>query len=76
MEVQTVNQEKLKEQLLNIIASGLNARAIARHTGISYDLIVKFKNNKLYLCQSDADKLESYLDKVVIPQQKNDVIGE
>lgn len=65
---QTVNQEKLKEQLLHIIDSGLNARAIARHTGISYDLLAKYKKGRLYLCPSDADKLQAYLDKVVIPQ--------
>ena len=65
----TVNQEELKHQLLHIIGSGLNARAIAKHTNISYDLLAKSKRGKLYLCPSDAEKLKAYLDKVVIPQQ-------
>lgn len=63
-----MNQEELKEQLLHIIGSGLNARAIARHSGISYDLLAKYKKGRLYLCPSDAIKLKAYLDKVVIPQ--------
>lgn len=64
-----MNQENLKEQLLYIIDSGLNARAIAKHTGISYDLLAKYKRGKLYLCPSDAEKLKAYLDKVVIPRE-------
>ena len=63
-----MNQEKLREQLLQIIDSGLNARAIAKHTKITYDILAKYKQGKLYLCPSDADKLKAYLDKVVIPQ--------
>lgn len=62
-----MNQEELKEQLLRIIDSGLHARAIAKYTGISYDLLAKYKRGKLYLCPSDAEKLKDYLDKVVIP---------
>lgn len=63
-----MNQEELKEQLLRIIDSGLNARAIAKHTKISYDLLAKFKKDKLLLCPRDAKTLKKYLDKVVIPQ--------
>lgn len=63
-----MNQEELKEQLLHIIDSGLNARAIARHTSISYDLLSKFKKDKLLLCPNDAETLKAYLDKVVIPE--------
>lgn len=63
-----MNQEELKEQLLHIIDSGLNARAIARHTQISYDLLAKFKKDKLLLCPRDANKLKAYLDRVVIPE--------
>lgn len=59
--------EELKEQLLKIIDSGLNARAIAKHAKVSYDMLVKFKKGRLYLCSSDAAKLKSYLDKVAIP---------
>lgn len=63
-----MDQEKLREQLLRIIDSGLNARAIAKYTNITYDILAKYKQGKLYLCPDDANKLKSYLDKVVIPQ--------
>ena len=63
-----MNHEKLKEQLLRTIDSGLNASAIASHTGISYDLLAKYKRGKLYLCPADAERLKEYLDMVVIPQ--------
>lgn len=63
-----MNQEELREQLMQIIGSGLNARAIAKHTNITYDILAKYKQGKLYLCPDDADRLKAYLDKVVIPQ--------
>ena len=63
-----MDQEELREQLLRIIDSGLTARAIARHTSITYDILAKYKQGKLYLCPEDAEKLKSYLDKIVIPQ--------
>lgn len=63
-----MNQEELRQQLLQIIGSGLNARAIAKHTNITYDILAKYKQGKLYLCPDDAEKLKAYLDKVVIPQ--------
>lgn len=63
-----MNQEELREQLLRIIGSGLNARAIAKYTDITYDILAKYKQGKLYLCPNDADRLKAYLDRVVIPQ--------
>ena len=60
-------QEELKQKLINIITSGLTARAISNHTHITYDILAKFKQGKLYLCPNDAERLETYLDKVVIP---------
>lgn len=63
-----MDQEKLREQLLRIIDSGLNARAIAKYTNITYDILAKYKQGKLYLCPNDADRLKAYLDRVVIPQ--------
>lgn len=63
-----MNQEELREQLIQIIDSGLNARAIAKYTNITYDTLAKYKQGKLYLCPDDANNLKSYLDKVVIPQ--------
>lgn len=63
-----MNQEELREQLIQIIGSGLNARAIAKYTNITYDILAKYKQGKLYLCPNDANRLKAYLDKVVIPQ--------
>ena len=63
-----MDQEELREQLLCIIDSGLNARAIAKHTNITYDILAKYKQGKLYLCPNDAETLKAYLDKVVIPR--------
>lgn len=63
-----MDQAELREQLLHIIDSGLNARAIAKHTNITYDILAKYKQGKLYLCPNDAETLKVYLDKVVIPK--------
>ncbi len=62
-----MNQEELKEKLIKIITSGLSAMAISKHTNITYDILIKFKKDKLYLCPKDAERLEAYLNKVVIP---------
>lgn len=62
-----MNQEKLREDLIAVVGSGLNARAIARYTGITYDILAKFKQNKLCLTSIDANKLEKYLLLVQIP---------
>lgn len=63
-----MNQEELREKLIEIINSGLNARAIAKYTNISYDILAKYKQGKLYLCPKDADILEKYLLIVNIPK--------
>lgn len=62
-----MNQEKLRNKLISIVDSGLNARAIANHTKISYDVLAKYKQGKMYLIPTDADKLEKYLSLVQIP---------
>lgn len=62
-----MNQEELRERLIVTIDSGLSARAIAKYTGITYDVLSKYKQGKLYLCPKDADKLNKYLLKVNIP---------
>ena len=64
-----MNQEELKEKLINIVMSGLSAKAISKHTDITYDILAKFKQGKLYLCPNDANRLEQYLDKVIIPKK-------
>ena len=40
--------------------------AIAKKTGITYDILAKFKQGRLYLNPNDYEKLETYLNKVVI----------
>lgn len=62
-----MNQEELRNRLIAIIGSGLSARAIADHTKLSYDVLAKFKQGKLYLLPVDADKLDKYLSLVKIP---------
>lgn len=62
-----MNQNELKEKLCAIIAKGLMARAISNKTGITADILSRFKNGHICLCDADAAKLEEYLDKVVIP---------
>ena len=64
----TVFQEKLKNKFISIIQAGLSAKSIAEYTGIDYRDLSRFKNGHIYLCESDAEHLEEYLDKVVIPQ--------
>ena len=62
-----MNQEKLRENLNTIIASGLTAKAIAKNTGISTDNLSRFKNGHICLVAEDAKRLEEYLNMVVIP---------
>ena len=62
-----MDQEGLKLKLINVIDSGLNARPIAKKINITYDILAKFKQGRLYLAPKDYEKLESYLDMVVIP---------
>lgn len=62
-----MNQNELREKLCAIIAKGLMAKAISDKTGITTDILSRFKNRHICLCEDDAFKLEEYLDKVVIP---------
>lgn len=62
-----MNQNELRTKLISIIAKGLMARAISDKTGITTDILSRFKNGHICLCDSDASKLKSYLDKVIIP---------
>lgn len=62
-----MNQNELREKLNATIACGLVAKAIAGKTGITQEILSRFKNEHISLCDSDATKLSAYLDKVVIP---------
>lgn len=60
-------QNELRELLCMTISKGLMAKAISNKTGITTDILSRFKNGHICLCDTDALKLESYLDQVVIP---------
>lgn len=62
-----MNQNELRTKLISIISKGLMAKAISDKTGITTDILSRFKNGHICLCDSDVSKLESYLDMVVIP---------
>lgn len=62
-----MSQDLLREKLNHVIASGLVARAISARTGIATDVLSRFKNGYVCLLEDDADKLKSYLDKVILP---------
>lgn len=61
------NQDLLRDKLNHVIASGLVARAISKRTGITTDVLSRFKNGHVCLCENDKNRLEAYLDKVVLP---------
>ncbi len=61
------DQKELREKLQAITSKGLVAKAIASKTGIAMDVLSRFKNGYICLCASDASRLETYLDKVIIP---------
>lgn len=62
-----MNQNDLRKKLSGVIADGLVAKAIAVKTGIAVDILSRFKNGHVCLNQSDAIRLEKYLDRVIIP---------
>lgn len=62
-----MNQYDLRDHLIAVVKNGLAARAISKKTGISQDMLSKFKTGKLLLCEEDAARLEEYLSKVIIP---------
>lgn len=62
-----MSQNELRERLCTIIAKGLMAKAISSKIGITTDILSRFKNGHICLCDADALKLRSYLDKVMIP---------
>lgn len=63
-----VFQENLKRKFMSVVKAGLSAKAIAEYTNIDYKDLSRFKNGHMYLCDVDAERLEKYLDKVVIPR--------
>lgn len=62
-----MDQDILRERLNKVIASGLVATAISTRTGITTDVLSRFKNGFVCLRENDANSLKNYLDKVVLP---------
>lgn len=60
-------QEDLRNKLSAIISNGLSASAIAKATNITTIDISRFKNGQICLIEPVADRLKTYLDRVVIP---------
>lgn len=61
-------QEELRNKLSATIISGLSAAAIAKATDMTTIDLSRFKNGQICLIEPVADRLQVYLDKVVIPQ--------
>ncbi len=62
-----VFQENLKNKFISIVKAGLSAKSIAENTEIDYKDLSRFKNGHICLCEDEANRLQAYLDKVVIP---------
>ena len=62
-----MNQTDLRNKLIYVIENGLVAKIIAQKTDIPQDVLSRFKNGKVYLCDPDAVRLERYLSLVQIP---------
>ena len=62
-----MNQIDLRNKLICVIKNGLVAKIIAQKTDIPQDVLSRFKNGKVCLCEPDAIRLEKYLSLVQIP---------
>ena len=62
-----MNQNDLRNKLICVVEIGLVAKIIAQKTEIPPDVLSRFKNGKVCLCQDDAVRLEKYLSLVQLP---------
>lgn len=62
-----MDQKELRDKLIAVVEAGLTSKSVASKTGIATDILSRFKNGHVCLCENDALKLSSYLDRVVIP---------
>lgn len=62
-----MNQTELRNNLICVIDNGLVAKIIAQKTKIPQDVLSRFKNGKVCLCENDANRLEKYLSLVQLP---------
>ena len=62
-----MNQTDLRNKLICVVENGLVAKIIAQKTDIPQDVLSRFKNGKVCLCEPDAIRLEKYVSLVQIP---------
>ena len=62
-----MNQTDLRNKQICVVENGLVAKIIAQKTDIPQDVLSRFKNGKVCLCEPDAIRLEKYLSLVQIP---------
>ena len=62
-----MNQTDLRNKLICVVENGLVAKIIAQKTDIPQDVLSRFRNGKVCLCEPDAIRLEKYLSLVQIP---------
>lgn len=60
-------QKELRNKFVSTVQAGLSAKSIAKYTDIDYKDLSRFKNGHICLCENEANRLQAYLDKVVIP---------
>ncbi len=59
-------QEELRNKFISTVQAGLSAKSIAQYADIDYKDLSRFKNGHICLCEDEANRLQAYLDKVVI----------
>mgnify|MGYP004594237933 CR=1 FL=1 len=64
-----MNQEELRKKLIYVTDNGLVAKAISQKAQIPPDVLSRFKNGKVLLCEPDAIRLEKYLSLVQLPTE-------
>lgn len=62
-----MNQENLREKLIEVISKGLTAVAISKAVGMNASDLGRFKNGQINLIDYEAHKLDKYLSMVNIP---------
>lgn len=64
-----MNQDILRNQFIDILQLGMKLGAIAKMSNVKPNDLSRFKNGHAYLKRECAERLQAYLEKVVIPQE-------
>lgn len=62
-----MSQEELRDKLIYVTENGLVAKVISQKVQIPPDVLSRFKNGKVCLCEPDTVRLEKYLSLVQLP---------